>query len=321
MMSLRVGFVALCDAAPLIIAERKGFYELEGVAVELVREPSWSNIRDKLVTGHLDAAQILGPMSIASHLDPMFSQNPIRALMALNTGTAAISFSQALAGQDLREEAARRAAAGQAPIRLATVFPFSLHTYFLTGWLAAQGLRVGPEASLVTFAPTRMLEKLLSGEIDGFCAGEPWNSFATVKAQAQIVEVVDAFLPGAPDKFIGATTASIAKNRAALIRVIAAVQSACLWCADPANRAELIDLVADEIYLGEAARTPGAFDRARFLTGDEARPIEAQAVWLFDQMRAAGQVEPGDCIDRWRAAFDPALFDEIAALHKNGAPI
>ena len=320
MMPLRLGFVALCDAAPLIIAQSKGFYAVEGLSVELVREPSWSNIRDKLATGNLDAAQILGPMSIASHLDPMFSQNPIRALMALNTGTAAISFSKALARQNLKDEAARRAGAGLGQIRLATVFPFSLHTYFLTGWLAARGLKVGPEVSLVTFAPTRMLDKLLSGEIDGFCAGEPWNSFAKVKAGAQIVEVVDAFLPGAPDKFIGATTGSIAKNRAALIHLIAAVQSACLWCADPVNRAELIDIVADEIYLGEAARTLGAFDKARFLTGGEARPTETQAAWLFDQMRAAGQVEPGDHVDGWRAAFDPALFDEIAALHKNGAP-
>ena len=65
---LRIGFIPLADAAALIVAVDKGFAAAEGLDVELVREVSWSNVRDKLNIGLFDAAHLLAPVAIASSL-------------------------------------------------------------------------------------------------------------------------------------------------------------------------------------------------------------------------------------------------------------
>ena len=65
---LRIGFIPLVDAAALIVAVDKGFAAAEGLDVTLVREVSWSNVRDKLNIGLFDAAHLLAPVAIASSL-------------------------------------------------------------------------------------------------------------------------------------------------------------------------------------------------------------------------------------------------------------
>jgi ABC-type nitrate/sulfonate/bicarbonate transport system substrate-binding protein len=57
---LRIGFIPLIDAAALIVAVDKGFAAQEGLSIDLVREVSWSNVRDKLNIGLFDAAHLPG---------------------------------------------------------------------------------------------------------------------------------------------------------------------------------------------------------------------------------------------------------------------
>ena len=66
--NLRIGFIPLIDAAALLVAVEHGFAAAEGLDITLVREVSWSNVRDKLNIGLLDAAHMLSPMAIASTL-------------------------------------------------------------------------------------------------------------------------------------------------------------------------------------------------------------------------------------------------------------
>ena len=65
---LRIGFIPLADAAALIVAVDRGFAAAEGLDVELIREVSWANIRDKLNVGVFDAAHLIAPVAIASSL-------------------------------------------------------------------------------------------------------------------------------------------------------------------------------------------------------------------------------------------------------------
>ena len=44
--ALKIGFIPLVDAAPLIAASEMGFAEEEGLALSLSRSPSWSMLRD-----------------------------------------------------------------------------------------------------------------------------------------------------------------------------------------------------------------------------------------------------------------------------------
>ena len=93
---LRIGFIPLCDATALIVAVDKGFTAAEGLDVDLVREVSWSNMRDKLNIGVFDAAHLIAPVAIASSLGLGHVKVPIVAPFALGVNGNAITVSPAL---------------------------------------------------------------------------------------------------------------------------------------------------------------------------------------------------------------------------------
>src|SRR5437667_7981844 len=93
---LRIGFIPLCDATALIVAVDKGFAAAEDLDVELVREVSWSNIRDKLNIGLFDAAHLIAPVAIASSLGLGHVKVPILAPFGLGVNGNAITVSPAL---------------------------------------------------------------------------------------------------------------------------------------------------------------------------------------------------------------------------------
>ena len=88
---LRIGFIPLCDASALLVAVDKGFAAAEGLEIELVREVSWSNMRDKLNIGHFDAAHLIAPVAIASSLGLGHIKVPIIAPFALGVNGNAIT--------------------------------------------------------------------------------------------------------------------------------------------------------------------------------------------------------------------------------------
>ncbi len=90
---LTLGFIPLVDCAPLVVAKEKGFAASEGLALSLVRETSWANIRDRVMLGHFDAAQMLGPMPIASTLGIGHIAAPMIAPFSLGLGGNAITLS------------------------------------------------------------------------------------------------------------------------------------------------------------------------------------------------------------------------------------
>src|SRR4051812_19657101 len=94
---LRMGFIALNDCAPLAVAQEKGFFAGEGLTVELSREASWANIRDKVAMGALDGAHMLGPLPIAVNLGLSGERTPMIAPLSLNLNGSAITVSKALA--------------------------------------------------------------------------------------------------------------------------------------------------------------------------------------------------------------------------------
>src|SRR5580704_9998772 len=93
---LRIGFIPLVDAAALIVAVDKGFAAAEGLEVTLVREISWSNVRDKLNIGLFDAAHLLAPVAIASSLGIGHVRVPIAAPINLGVNGNAIAVSHEL---------------------------------------------------------------------------------------------------------------------------------------------------------------------------------------------------------------------------------
>ena len=164
------GFIPLVDAAGLLIAADFGFAEKEGLQIELVREVSWANVREKLSAGIFDVAHLLAPMAIASTLDLMPGSVPLAAPYVLATNGNAITVSEALyrgiamrlegremtplaTAQALAAIIAERKEAGEAPLTFGTTFPFSCHTYQLRFWMARCRHRHGQRRADYRFAP------------------------------------------------------------------------------------------------------------------------------------------------------------------------
>src|SRR5205085_1138231 len=155
--ALRIGFIPLADATALIVAVDKGFAAEEGLDVELVREVSWSNVRDRLNIGQFDAAHLLAPVAIASSLGLGHVRVPILAPFNLGLNGNAITVTNAL-HQALKSEAdgditdpkvsaaalarvvAARKRAGLQPLTFGMTFPYSTHNYQLRFWMASGGV-------------------------------------------------------------------------------------------------------------------------------------------------------------------------------------
>jgi ABC-type nitrate/sulfonate/bicarbonate transport system substrate-binding protein len=350
---LRIGFIPLVDAAALIVAVDKGFASAEGLDVALVREVSWSNVRDKLNIGLFDAAHLLAPVAIASSLGLGHVKVPITASFNLGINGNAITVSPALrtaimaeiegdafdpmaTATALARVVAKRRKSGAAPLTFGMTFPFSTHNYQLRFWMAAGGVDPDEDVHLVVLPPPYMVDSLANGHVDAFCVGAPWNSVAVDLGVGHILHFVSDILVRAAEKVLATRQQWSEKNPDTLAALIRAHQRAAEFIEHPQNRPEVAAILAQPERIGVDAdvirRTldgrlkisPDGTMResSRYLlVGREgaARPDPLQAAWLYAQMVRWGQTSfSPEALDVAKAVFRPALYD--AALGREGTP-
>jgi NitT/TauT family transport system ATP-binding protein len=268
---LKVGFMPLLDCALLVVAAEVGMARQQGLSLRLLRESSWANIRDRVAIGHFDAAQMLAPMVVAENLGLGHFKTPLVAPVALGTGGNAITVSRELwmAMQDagatigaapaaaagaLAQVVQRRAVAGSAQLTLAMVFPFSCHNYQLRDWLDSGGIDPDRDVRLVVLPPPLLVDALRSGQVDGFCVGEPWNSLAVDAGIGVIAAVCSDVWPQPPEKVLGMRARFADENPELVARLVHAIHGAALWAADAGNHEDLAQLLAQPRYVGAPAR-------------------------------------------------------------------
>ena len=325
---VRAGFLPLVDAAPLIVAARRGMAAAEGIDLRLLRQPSWASIRDRVNVGHLDVAQMLAGMPLAASLGINHLIVPTIAAFAFGRGGNVIALSKPLfagldatgrawrdgpvaAGLALRDLVRQRAATGQPPLALAMVFPFSSHNYELRYWLAASGIDPDNDVRIVVIPPSMMVDSLRAGQVDGFCVGEPWGSLAVDAGLAAIVALKHDIWPDAPEKVLGARRSWTERHPDLFQRLLRALHQSAIWCQSAANREDLITLLADEAHVGAPERIlrraltgdlvvhpdgtiRHAPDFLRFGGGNLNCPDPDAATWLLSQMMRWGQVAYSD---------------------------
>lgn len=348
--ALKLGIIPLVDCAPLVVAEALGSFERHGLEVEICREASWSTIRDKVALGLLDGAQMLAPMPLAATLGIDGVGRPMIAPMVLDLNGNAVTFSRALwreiaeaapaeaarvplGAAALRAVIARRAAAGQPPVTLATVFPFSMHNYLLRLWLAGAGIDPDRDLRLVVVPPPHMLAHLSAGTIDGYCVGEPWNQQAVAMGIGRVPVTGYDIWKAAPEKVLGVTEEWALRHPNTLAALIRALSEACAWLSEPAHRAETARILADPRRVNAPAAVIGHSLTGAYLYSRDAAPAalpdfhlfhryaanfpwRSQADWILAQMvRWAQAAPPPDAravadrvfrSDLYRAAVQPA---------------
>ena len=316
--TLRLGFVPLNDAAALLVASEKGFFADEGLEVELSREASWATVRDKLAVGALDGAHMLAPMVLAAGLGVGSEPIPMIAPLALTLNGPAVTLSAPLAdkvgGPDaagLARLIARRRAEGASPLTLATVFPYSTHSYLLRQWLAQAGVDPDSDVRLTVVPPPRTAGLLAAGVIEGFCAGEPWNAAAVAAGAGKVVARAGDIWPDTPDKVFGVTEAWAAANGDVLSGLLRALVRASAWMEAAENRAGRAALLARPHLVGlPADLIAESLDDIVFHAGEANRPSLDHAGWLLQQMLRWDHVDPAiDLAAAAARAYRPDLYD------------
>lgn len=281
---LTLGYLRLSDSAPLILAQELGHYEKYGLQVNLQREVSWANVRDKLVTGDLDAAQMLAPLPLATSLGVGGMRADIMTGLALSLNGNAITLSHALSAQinarggDPVKGAASSACAladylkgGERKVTLAAAHTFSCHILQLRHWLAAGGIDPERDVRIIVLPPEQMVDSLARGIIDGFCVGEPWNSIAVQYGIGSIQASGDQVWNNSLEKVMAVTETWHGDHPGSHLRLRLALMEACIWLSHPYNREQAVSILADPRYLDLTVDnlSPSLTGRMVFAKGEE----------------------------------------------------
>ncbi|WP_225767446.1 CmpA/NrtA family ABC transporter substrate-binding protein [Inquilinus sp. Marseille-Q2685] len=338
---LTLGFVPLADCAPLIVAERKGFFREEGLSVRLSRESSWASLRDKLVCGLLDGAHMLAPLPLAITLGLSGAKTPMLVGLSLNLNGNAVTVSNALAAEMAAADpegaaagsatavaavvAARRKAGAPPPV-FAIVFPVSSHHDQLRYWLAAGGVDPQRDVRIVVVPPPQMVSHLSAGRVDGFCVGAPWGDVAVDQGVGVMATTGWRIWNNAPEK-VFAVTRAWAEPRPDVHRaLLRALIRAAAWLDRPQHRTQAVAMLAAPEVLNAPAASIAAGLVGRpgelMVDGLPARgpvyhrraaglPWRSHAAWFLAQLRRWGELPDGvDIAAAAAAVYRPDLYRE-----------
>jgi nitrate/nitrite transport system substrate-binding protein len=331
----------------LVIAKEKGLFKQQGLDVELVKEVSWANIRDKVAIGELDGAQMLATLPIASSLGIGGMTTAMVTAMTMDLNGNAITVSNALyerirnlAAENLQQnpitasgiktviEANKKA--GGERLRFAMVFPTSTHNYELRYWLASAGIDPDKDIELVVIPPPQMVENMADGHIDGFCVGEPWNSLAVKQGLGHTLITKYEIWNNSPEKVFGVTREWADSHPDTHKAVLKALYEAARWLdASEANRIEAAQILSREDYVNTDVdvlkmsmtgtfcyshdETPVPMDDFNVFHRYKANfPWLSHAIWFMSQMIRWGHIaEPFDFKKVASEIYRPDIFREV----------
>lgn len=251
--AIRLGYVRLLDAAPLIIAESLGLFRDAGINVELTREVGWATIRDKLAFGDLDVTQALSPMPFVMQLGIGVARTKVITGMVLSCNGNAITLSDQLREEGVQDgESLRRyIKSGYRPRKLVlgVVSLYSSHHFMLCRWLESHRINPQKDVIITVLPPEQVLRNLKSRNIDGFCVGEPWNSFAVEDGFGWCPATSQQIASGYPEKVLATTERFFTYRPDEYIRMIEVLHQACALCDSIDQRAEILNILSKSQYL------------------------------------------------------------------------
>lgn len=343
---LALGFIPLTDCAPLVVASEKGFFARQGLDVELSRESSWANIRDKVSTGMLDGAQMLAAMPLASALDGHHSQPMVTAL-SLDLNGNAITVSKELYGrmlatgvagldtamgsaQALRQVLDQDRAAKRPKLSFAVVFPQSSHNYLLRYWMADAGIDPDEDVRLIVVPPPQVGHYMRAGMIAGCCVGEPWNTYAVSEGLGRTLITTYDIWNNHPEKVFAVTRNWAESNPNTHKAVLIALLEACAWLDDPAHRRETCEMLSQGRYVNAPVDVleKSLTGTLQFSSDEKPRaapdynvfqryaanfPWRSHAVWFLSQMARWGQLDDSvEAESVASAVYRPEVFRAAA---------
>lgn len=275
----KLGFIALTDSSPLIIAKEKGFFAKYGMKdVEVIKQASWAVTRDNIELGSsgggIDGAHILSPMPYlltAGKITKSKAKLPMYVLARLNVDGQCISVANTYKDLNLGtdsaplKEAFAKAKAGGKEVKCAVTFPGGTHDLWMRYWLAAGGIDPDKDVSTIVVPPPQMVANMKVGNMEAFCVGEPWNAQLVAQGQGFTALTTGELWNNHPEKALSLRADWVDKNPKAAKALLMAVQEAQMWCAKPENKEEMCQIVSGREWFKVAkndilGRASGKFD-------------------------------------------------------------
>ena len=321
---MRLGFIALTDAAPLIIALEKGFFHKHGLTeAKLVRQASWGSTRDNLVRGSaaggIDGAHILSPMPYLMAAGKITSGKPLamNILARLNVNGQGISLANiyrtvsfGLESETLKEKVQQAKNNGPGRrLKIAMTFPGGTHDLWIRYWLAAGGINPDTDVAMFSVPPPQMVANLKTGTMHMLCVGEPWNAQIIRHHVGYSALTTGELWLDHPEKALAMRADWVERYPRAAKAILMAVLEAQMWCDEMANKEEMCQIVSARKYFNVPVedileRTKGNFDlgngqvlmnspsRIKFWQNSASYPYQSHDLWFLIENIRWGYLPP-----------------------------
>jgi nitrate/nitrite transport system substrate-binding protein len=315
---LKVGFIPITCATPIIMAHPMGFYTKHGLNVEVVKTAGWAVIRDKTINKEYDAAHMLSPMPLALTLGA--GSNPIPYTMPAVENINGQAITLAIKHKDKRDPKEWKG------FKLAVPFDYSMHNYLLRYYVAEHGIDPDTDIQIRAIPPPEMVANLRADNIDGFLAPDPVNQRAVYDGVGFIHVLSKDIWDRHPCCAFAASKEFVTQSPNTYAALLKAIIDATAFAAKPENRKQIAEAIAPANYLNQPVTVveqvlTGTFadglgnvktvpDRIDF----DPFPWESFAVWIMTQMKRWGQVK-GD-VDYAGVAKQVFLATDTAKLMK-----
>ncbi len=316
-LTIRLGYVPLVDCAPLVMAHELGYFREAGLNVQLLREPGWVTIRDKIAYGELDGA--VAPAALTLALRHGVGVLPTDCLSAflLNTHGDAITLSNRVVERGVTTAEALKQILSTLDADDSIVFgvphAVSSHRFILSEWMRKANVDPAERIEFITLPPSLMPFCLKVGNIDGFCVGEPFSSLAVVEGAGSIVAESAEVSPFHPEKALIVTDWFNQQAPEEHLELIRQLDRACRRCETKDGRDEVAAILSQPHYLNQSeeiirsslftgvasANSAHAFEAEHFHMFHHPRvnrPSRDKGVWVLNQLRQNGLVDSSELV-------------------------
>jgi len=292
---LKVGFIPITCATPLIMADPLNFYKNEGLDVALVKTAGWALIRDKMLNKEYDAAHMLAPMPIAISMGIGSVAEPMNVATIQNINGQAITLH--VRHKDKRDPKQWKG------MTFAVPFEFSMHNFLLRYYVAEHGLDPDKDIQIRVTPPPEMVANLRAGNIDGFLGPDPFNQRAVYDEIGFIHLLTKEIWDGHPCCAFGVRSEWVKQNPNTFAALYRAIVGATAMAHDPRHRQVIAKVIAPTAYLNQPVPVLEQVLTGRYADGlgnvknDPARldfdpfPWASMSVWMLTQMRRWGYLK------------------------------
>jgi nitrate/nitrite transport system substrate-binding protein len=313
---LKVGFIAITCATPIIMAHPMGFYAKHGLNVDVIKTAGWAVIRDKTINKEYDAAHMLSPMPLA--ITTGTGSNPIPYTMPAVENINGQAITLAMKHKDKRDPKQWKG------FKLAVPFDYSMHNYLLRYYLAEHGVDPDTDVQIRAVPPPEMVANLRADNIDGFLAPDPVNQRAVYDGVGFIHLLTKEIWDGHPCCAFAASQEFVTTMPNTYRALLRAIIEATAYATKAENRKQIAEAIAPAAYLnqpvtvveqvltgtfadglGNVKKVPDRIDFAPF-------PWQSFGIWILTQMKRWGQIK-GD-VDYQKVAEQVFLATDTQKL-------